>query len=364
MLHFSDRQLDWSDELIIQEAAAAAKEEEEGVWDQEAPVGRPWIILSHGDKGEEAHTYVDMANGLHHSRPMSDLEDRLRGMKVYGHGCGRMLLMDLEEACDCVLLDTKSLIFDALPPWKKRENFVYRCCLLYLPPHPPSSKFTVMVFGVDRTLSSRGDSNVVAVAVFCGVGDKEWTVFLGGVCVDGVAACQGKIYAVGSLPRGTFQFFEIMLQPSYTVKLVHKVDLTNISRLRGCADIRRYLVESCGQLLLFHTSFAGNPYMNGNANVIVDIKALRIDVKTMKTKVVDDLGDMAFFLSWSDMNFFGSGGFGLCASKYGFKRNTIYMVNPFDSNLYSYNYRDRNVSITLSCPQVESCSMHEIVLCH
>ncbi|CAI0410634.1 unnamed protein product [Linum tenue] len=192
--------------------------------------------------------------------------------------------------------------------------------------------------------------------MFCGVGDKEWTTIEGGVSVDGVVAHQGKVYAIGSLPAETFQFFEIKIQPRYNVKLVDKV-VVPVSHLRGCVDIRRYLVDSSGELLLFYQSFAGNPWTNGVSNVAVDVKVLRMDFKTMRFEEVEDLGDRTFFLSWS-------GGFGCCASKSGFKRNTIYMVTPFDSSLYIYDYGDRSVSITLSSSKVESCSMHAIVLHH
>ncbi|CAI0464638.1 unnamed protein product [Linum tenue] len=320
-------------------------------------VGRPWIVLSHEEKGggREVVTLVDLAKGVYYSREKNSIEARLRGKRVYAQGHGRVLLMNLDEAAaeagDCVLLNVTSMVFHQLPPWQKRVNFIYRCSLLHLP-DDADSKLTVMVFGVDED----EEENQHAVAMLCQVGDNEWTVCEGGVRVVGAIACQGKLYGIGFPNR----FVEIEVRPKYRVRRIPDVDVPSYY-IKGCFT-RNYLVESCGEILFFYLHVAGNLLKNRHVNVIVDLKAYRIDVEKMKLEAVDDLGDRAFFLSSSDKCFVGSGGFGCCASKSGFERNTIYLVNQSDSCLYAYDYGDESVSITLSCPAVETCSMQRLVV--
>ncbi|CAI0555327.1 unnamed protein product [Linum tenue] len=195
--------------------------------------------------------------------------------------------------------------------------------------------------------------------MYCRVGDKEWTISKGGAKVLGAAACQGKIYGFGTPPREHLKFLEIKLRPNYRVKIVEEEQIRIIQpSTKACGDIRRYLVESCGKLLFFHQLLAGEEYTNRDANVVLDVKVFRIGIERMRMKEVKDLGDRAFFFSW------WSGGFGCRASKFGFKRNTIYMVNPHDSNLYVYAYADRSVLVTSSCPEVgRRCAMHDLVMC-
>ncbi|CAI0462388.1 unnamed protein product [Linum tenue] len=365
--YLSDRQLDWSnpdapsleeEEEEEEEEGRAGEEitEEEGLVEQEAAEAeteRPWIVMSHGEKAEEKITFVDLATGVYHSKETSSMEERLRGKRVYGHGYGRVLLMDL-EARDCVVFNTKSMAFDSLPTWEKRENFVYRCCLLHMP--ADGSEFMVVIFG-----EAAGEG----VAMLCGVGDKEWTISEGGGQVFVAASYRGRIYGIGTPPGSKLRFLEIKLRPNYGVKVIQQIQVMQRSP-KGCGDIKRYLVESRGELLFFHQDFAGDFHTNRNAHVILDVRVFKIDVKKMRMEEVEDLGDRAFFFAWSSgaFQFTGSGGFGCCASKFGFKRNAIYLVYPRDSNLYIYDYGDRSVLVTSSCPELEQCSMHQLVMCH
>ncbi|CAI0555328.1 unnamed protein product, partial [Linum tenue] len=377
--YLSERQLDWSlsnpDEEQIVEGGEVISEgvEEEKREEEEEETERPWIVISHGGEKleEEKITFVDLATGVYHSRETSTIDERLRGKKLYGRGHGMVLLMDL-VARDCVLFNTKTMSFDSLPTWEESDDFVYQCCLLHMAPTTDGggSELIVMVFGED--------DDYEGVAMYCRVGDKEWTISKGGAKVLGAAACQGKIYGFGTPPREHLKFLEIKLRPNYRVKIVEEEQIRIIQpSTKACGDIRRYLVESCGKLLFFHQLLAGEEYTNRDANVVLDVKVFRIGIERMRMKEVKDLGDRAFFFSWSRRTDFvgwgvttlnvhstGSGGFGCRASKFGFKRNTIYMVNPHDSNLYVYAYADRSVLVTSSCPEVgRRCAMHDLVMC-
>ncbi|CAL1359967.1 unnamed protein product [Linum trigynum] len=337
--YLSDRQLDWSlqnpdapsleeEEEEEEEGRAGeeiTEEEEEGLVEQEAAEAeteRPWIVMSHGEKAEEKITFVDLATGVYRSKETSSMEERLRGKRVYGHGYGRVLLMDL-EARDCVVFNTKSMAFDSLPTWEKRENLVYRCCLLHMP--ADGSEFMVMIFG-----EAAGEG----VAMLCGVGDKEWTISEGGGQVFVAASYRGRIYGIGTPPGSKLRFLEIKLRPNYGVKVIQQIQVMQRSP-KGCGDIKRYLVESRGELLFFQQDFAGDFHTNRNAHVILDVRVFKIDVKKMRMEEVEDLGDRAFFFASSS-----------------------------SSNLYIYDYGDRSVLVTSSCPELEQCSMHQLVMCH
>ncbi|CAN1152505.1 hypothetical protein LINPERPRIM_LOCUS28964, partial [Linum perenne] len=127
------------------------------------------------------------------------------------------------------------------------------------------------------------------------------------------------------------------------VQVVDKIEFP-VYAPRGSLDIRHNLIESCGELLLFRKCFFGYcSYMD----VLVHMVVFRVDMDAMRLEEVDDLGDRAFFYSWSN-------GFGCCASQSGFERNSIYFINYSGKYLYRYDYGDKTVSFSMLSPQTQT----------
>ncbi|CAN1246555.1 hypothetical protein LINGRAPRIM_LOCUS3195 [Linum grandiflorum] len=117
-------------------------------------------------------------------------------------------------------------------------------------------------------------------------------------------------------------------------------------------DVR--MVESCGELLYFE-SFPQD--ISGTLNPTMDVRVHRVNLEGMRMEVVKNLGDRAFF--------FGHrvGGFGCCASKSGFEKNSIYFVTHSEGNVHKYDYGRHRISTVFSTlDEPKDCQMGEVVM--
>ncbi|CAN1271577.1 hypothetical protein LINPERPRIM_LOCUS14247 [Linum perenne] len=95
---------------------------------------------------------------------------------------------------------------------------------------------------------------------------------------------------------------------------------------------------------------------DGLLPVVMDVRVSRVDLEGMRTEVVKDLGDRAFFLSFDV-------GFGCCASESGFERNSIYRVDGMAGNVYKYDYGSHRISVVFSTRDhdVKGCKIDQLV---
>ncbi|CAN1270201.1 F-box/kelch-repeat protein At1g57790 [Linum perenne] len=325
--------------------------------EQEAREGRPWIMLHH-EGGEVVCTLMDIFGGF--SDPVHNLEDGLRGKKPYASGYGQLLMMDI-SAGDCILLDTSSMAIRSLPTLPRR-NFLYKSSLIYL--SLGESSLSVIIFGViidEEEVDDDGDDDddddggeEDATIMFCQVGDDNWTLLDGGYKVKRATFYENKIYGIRTLPMKEHMLVEVQVQPTgYDIEVVDRNIYANLRAPRGSLDTMKCLVESCGELLLFHISFAG---IDQQVKVILKVEVFKYDAKAMRMEELEDLGDRAFFIDNHEHCF------GCCASKSGFKKNSIYLTCSRDENIYRYDYGDDSVSTCFHCPEIKSASSHEIVM--
>ncbi|CAN0897713.1 hypothetical protein LINGRAHAP2_LOCUS19283 [Linum grandiflorum] len=78
------------------------------------------------------------------------------------------------------------------------------------------------------------------------------------------------------------------------------------------------------------------------------IKKIRIIKYEPEVDELEDLGDRAFFISN------GERCFECCASKFGVKKNSIYLTYPGDKHIYRYDHGDVSVSSCFYYPEIES----------
>ncbi|CAN1256551.1 F-box protein At4g00893 [Linum perenne] len=313
---------------------------------------RPWIILSHTKKKKkrkEAYCFMDLVDNTMYSR--DNMEPALGGKQVYGCGNGRILLVDPKSG-ECFLLNTSSssMAMDPLPPCKIPSNLTVQCLL-----HQDSSSGQLLVIAFGFIKSNDNDDDGKVVIASCGVGDKEWTIRMGGPRVFAVVSYQGKIYAIGLVPGKMIRFFEMELQRSeedggYCVKVVKTV-LLPLYKPMGHAYTNYYLVESYGHLFVFE-KFVSNELHE----VIMEVRAHKIDVKTMTWEVVEDFGDTTFFFGYMIQGFECSG----------FPRNCLYFLHQYldQDNVVRYDYDDHSVTTVLSCQdEIKDYEILEIVMC-
>ncbi|CAN1131501.1 F-box/kelch-repeat protein At1g57790 [Linum perenne] len=319
--------------------------------EQEAQLGRPWIMLHH-EEGEVVCTLIDIFRGFS-NHPVHHLEARLRGKKTYASGYGQLLMMDMSSG-DCILLDTSSSSSTAIRslPILETSNFNYKCSSIYL--SPQESRLSVIICGVMKNRNEYGDREMVTLR--CQVGDDCWAVLEGGSKVRSIAVCKDKIYAIKVMPSR----FDFSVLVELEVSLVWESKASEIiddylQAPRGSAKRKTYLVESCGELLLFHVAFAG---YKQDIKVISKIQVFKVDRRRMRMKELKNLGDRAFFITNADHCF------GCCASEAGLMKNNIYFTCSRDEHIYKYDYGDDSISTCLYCPEIKSASSHEIVMCY
>ncbi|CAN1246552.1 F-box/kelch-repeat protein At1g57790 [Linum grandiflorum] len=318
-----------------------------------APKAKPRLILSHEEnKDEHHHTFLDLVTNVSHSD--DSMMELFRGKQVYGSsGNGLVLLVDSSESGigdKCVLLNTTSMMVEQLPTLEMPRNFRREHCLIHQP--SGSCETVVTIFGLIDT-----GEEYKAVTIFCRVGDKEWTrCTQGNISVLQAAAYQGKIYGVTVLARpiARLEFFEMeQQQTDYKVTILERFELPKDKHMGQMGfDVR--MVESCGELLYFE-SFPQD--ISGTLNPTMDVRVHRVNLEGMRMEVVKNLGDRAFF--------FGHrvGGFGCCASKSGFEKNSIYFVTHSEGNVHKYDYGRHRISTVFSTlDEPKDCQMGEVVM--
>ncbi|CAN0903939.1 F-box/kelch-repeat protein At1g57790 [Linum grandiflorum] len=352
-----------------------------------------WIML-HDDRdggNEEVKcTLVDVFGGI--SYPMHHLGARLRGFKIYASGYGKLLMMDI-PAGDCILLDISSMTICSLPMLEDYDD-KYKTSVIYKSPR--DSRIFVMFFGViinkkDRKENgNEGDQNgdkediedddddddgnaqdngegdeeeeeddhrsrvdkcatafedpFQSSLYFCQVGDDKWSALkFQGVKSKNVVLYNDKIYAIQTWALRTSVLAEIEMQPTYADETI---DVLNhyLWRQRGSEKSKEYLVESCGELLIIQVVTDG---YKPPIKVIMNIKVFRFDAKTKTIDELEDLGDRAIFISNNN----GERCFGCCATKFGVKKNSIYLTYRGERHVYKYDYENDSVS---SCPVIDS----------
>ncbi|CAL1404898.1 unnamed protein product [Linum trigynum] len=304
---------------------------------------QPFLAMSN-QQGEEM--LVDLAEWptANHSIKV-ELAARTRGKKVYSSIYGMLVLMDV-EARRCSLLDPVSMNETLLPTWERS----FTCLAVVLHSSESDSQFSVMVFGEierDRELESdewSGEDEdqrevnkyVVAFAMLWRHGDTEWTIHThtekGSEPNEVVAIHQGKIYG---FPKKKFNLVSIELgQDRYTTKPIPRVGFPFRNSPNGSGQIRKALVASGSELFLIAKFDAP-----GRFGVVLDIQAFKLNLEMMGWQKVEDLGDRTFF--WGD-----AGCYQCCATKSGFKKNTIYFLEHEEQNLYAFDFKDRSVSVS------------------
>ncbi|CAL1392283.1 unnamed protein product [Linum trigynum] len=314
---------------------------------EEQEARRPFLTLSN-EEGEEM--LVDLAK----VRPTADhprsveLAARTRGKQVYSSTAyGVLVLMDV-EARRCSLLDLKSMAETTLPTWE--TPFTCSNAILHSSPGG-GSKFTVMVFGeIERQREAESDAEDDekremehdAFAMLWRDGDSEWTVHRHMVkgSKPNVRATihKGKIYG---FPKKRSGMVSIELTPErYTSKPVPKRGSPHKKCPKGSYQLQVTLVECGGELLLF-VKFE----TPGRYGEVMDIQAFKLDSQMMVWEEVEHLGDRAFF--WSDL-----GCYWCRATKFGFKKNSVYYLEWEERNLYRFDYTNRSVTISQPDPVV------------
>ncbi|CAN1131891.1 F-box/kelch-repeat protein At1g57790 [Linum perenne] len=307
----------------------------------------PWIILSHENtnKSEPHRTLVNLVTNVSHSND-SRIE-MFRGKEVYGSSNGLVLLVESESAGgDCVLLNTKSMTVEPLPKLKLPTTFRRNCFVIHC-------ETVVMIFGFIKM-----NNQYEATTILCRVGDKEWTICTGGITVHDVAAYQGKLYGIGWLPEsGRYDFIEMELlqhQMHYKVTKVVGIELPKYKHM-GQIGAGLYMVESRGELLYFEMMVSD--VVIDSFPVVMDVRVSKVDLEGMRTEVVKDLGDRAFFMGVG-------GGFGCCASESGVERNSIYFVDQANGNVCKCDYGSHRISTVFSTGdhEAKSCKIDGIVM--
>ncbi|CAN0871945.1 hypothetical protein LINGRAHAP2_LOCUS9983 [Linum grandiflorum] len=136
--------------------------------------------------------------------------------------------------------------------------------------------------------------------------------------------------------------------------------LLHVHEPTGSVANTKYLVESWCQILMFVEFLSRH---SATVEVIMDMRADRLDMKKLRWYALDDLGDRAFVFDPK----LGGFEFG-CASTSGVLRGILYFVRRFDANssVVRYNYENHTTSVVFTCSsrdhdQVEGSSVHAIV---
>ncbi|CAN1245906.1 hypothetical protein LINGRAPRIM_LOCUS3059 [Linum grandiflorum] len=97
---------------------------------------------------------------------------------------------------------------------------------------------------------------------------------------------------------------------------------------------------------------------SGTVEVIMDVRAYRLDMKKLRWYGLDDLGDRAFVLD-PELGGFEFG----CASASGVPRGSLYFVRRFDANssVVRYNYENHTTSVVFTCSSRDHDQVHGIV---
>ncbi|CAN0902400.1 hypothetical protein LINGRAHAP2_LOCUS21956 [Linum grandiflorum] len=304
------------------------------------PVGGPFIILSHEEGKLQVCPFFDLVNGR------DRMESCLRGkLQVYGGSNGRAVLMDFESR-DFSLLNTSTMAMEPLPTWPMPDAFHYYCCVV----REWNSMSTVTIMGI----LGENSEQFVSMKLKCRVGDKEWTTHEGGHLMDEAVGYQGTIYGFGRIYLGDDRFGIGMLKmEDLRVEVVEMVTYPT-HRLVGPSIKREYLVESCGEILLFWVFKSTRNQMHYN-NIIMEVRAYKLVLKeNIKWEEVKDLGDRVFFLCDKTK------GFGCSASSSGFPRNNLYFVWDNGENVVRYNYGDQSIRTVVTLE--EGCKILGFVM--
>ncbi|CAN1245920.1 hypothetical protein LINGRAPRIM_LOCUS3069 [Linum grandiflorum] len=327
---------------------------------QELPRGgsRPCIILSRNNN----YTLVNLANtststSSLHMEASIRTSSSLRGKLVYGSAFGKLLLLVDVKSGDCGILDLDTMDTVGLPRLKMPRNFVKSCCVI------DGKCFLVAVFG---RIIEAGEDTHTSIMGFWRAGDDEWTIHIGGPQVCSAVSYKGKIYGVTQMIGGRRRLIELEQPEAWQIHGdnnhfagMPKLLLTH--KPTGSVANTKYLVESCGQILMFVEFLSRR--RSGTVEVIMDVRAYRLDMKKLRWYGLDDLGDRAFVLD-PELGGFEFG----CASTSGVPRGSLYFVRRFDANssVVRYNYENHTTSVVFTCSsrdhdQVEGASVHGIV---
>ncbi|CAL1413470.1 unnamed protein product [Linum trigynum] len=315
----------------------------------EAPIAQPCLVLSNEYDDEEV-AVVNLAqeegkmvvrNSRSSMMAEAELALRIGGRKVYSNPeHGLLVLMD-DEAHTCSVLDLKSMVETQLPPLETSGNC--RDVVVHVP--SGDSKLAVIAFGEEDEGVEHRD-----VAMAWRDGDEEWTRHAkqGTDPHNGTVFHQGKMYGY----RGWWAFVTIELRRDgeYLVEERTEVEDPEFRSTPGFERFTAVLVGSCGELLLFVKYYASNCHYTQVESVVLGISVFKMDFDDMEWRMLEDLGDRAFF--WG-----GWGCYSCCASKSGFERNAIYFVEEYGRDVQMYDYVDHSIVVTLPRPDLDDSWM-------
>ncbi|CAL1404813.1 unnamed protein product [Linum trigynum] len=309
---------------------------------QEARAGQPCFVFT-GGEGSDLLVNLGKEPIVDHGREVelaARIGDRLVLCSDYG-------MLALLNGSTCSLLDPMSMIETTLPTWE--ANFRVCHAVLRLPPGD-GSKLLVMAFGCVTRNDEAGEvaDEEEDVAMVWQEGDDAWAVHK----ISGKHEIKSTCGVV--VHRGNIYVLDPALHLAMAELLPDRCDIREMTtvgfpfdRSPGDSTFKCTLVESCGEVLLF-VRFYRNGYCvaraNGIEGILVDVKVFEMDWEMMKWRMVEDLGDQAFF--WGNM-----GCYPCCASKSGVQRNCIYFLENKGTELYMFDYRDRTISTSLPCPK-------------
>ncbi|KAK9292361.1 hypothetical protein L1049_020327 [Liquidambar formosana] len=287
-----------------------------------APRLDPWLVFLHGRRGQN-QTFYSLSENRYHVRNIPNM--RRKCFCTSSHGW--IVIVDIYSD-DCFLLNPVSMDKRQLPSAK---SLTYDLCVLSSSPDDPNC----IVLFIRNIKKGR-----VSVT-YCHPGDSDWVMQdlkleEDHTTIERVVCCGGKIYGLTCYYR-RLVIFDVGI--TLTIREVGGENLPESSSPEMC----RYLVnmvESCGELFVFRRILLGRFEVS-------DIEVFKMDFSRKVWVTVESLGDRAFFLSEYCST--------SCSVKEsGIKGDTIYFIERKDRSLYAFNFEDKNITVTLPCPNVKN----------
>lgn len=222
----------------------------------------PWLMV------ESSGTYSFrrlMGHQVHHLN-LPQIQDNF----CLGYSEGWLIMVNSKVKCSKVCLIHP---FSRSQIWLPRVPWGWKFCKATLSSDPAAADPIVMVIGYGKT-----------TLAFCRPGDRTWTTCYHqvgvGQVIDDVIFFQGKFYAFSK--HGTIIVSDFTPRPNVTL-----LQLGEPPRLRP--SYKRYLIESCGHLLLVaYRHYFAEKYI---------FEVLRLDMHELHWTRMESLGDCTLFLS-------------------------------------------------------------------
>ncbi|GKV08986.1 hypothetical protein SLEP1_g20552 [Rubroshorea leprosula] len=293
----------------------------------------PWLVQVHGKK-DENQTFFNVSEGRYHVKSIP----QMRGKEICTSSFGWLVLGD-DQSHDCFLLNPVSMQKIQLPSYSLDYNF----CLLTSPPEQPNC---LVLFITCETIRRSGVFISVNMSFrFCHPGDHNWVelkrepVEDRGQLIISATCFDGRIYLLNS--SGNFVLVEVKPDLRFTHQGIGRLP----PRKRGtCRWTFTKLIDVGGDLFLIQQICH---LLNLQEDVQIDdfiIYRLNVDLKVWE--MVENIGDLAFFLSPTSKAW-------CWGSKSGIKGNTIYFIQHNDLSLYAFDLEEKSIAVSLPCPNLK-----------